>query len=67
MLAECARERRLIIGGFVASWTMNRFQDGWSKVSQARERSRRAQDSPRRLEPHPEEKAQESDEAAAQT
>src|ERR1044072_5819441 len=28
-----------LIGGLVASWTMNRFQDVWSKVSYSLERS----------------------------
>jgi putative membrane protein len=41
---RCANERGLgrvckglaagLIGGLVASWTMNRFQDGWSKLAQ---------------------------------
>ena len=40
-----------LIGGLVASWTMNRFQDGWSRVSQVAERSRRPPDSHRRPAP----------------
>ena len=28
-----------LIGGLVASWTMNRFQDGWSRLSQGNQRS----------------------------
>jgi putative membrane protein len=43
-----------LIGGLVASWTMNRFQDGWSKLAQGNRRSR-SQDGLRRRE-------QESDE-----
>lgn len=33
-----------LIGGLVASWTMNRFQDGWSRLTQGNERPPRAQD-----------------------
>jgi Protein of unknown function (DUF1440) len=33
-----------LIGGLVASWTMNRFQDGWSRLAQGNQRSPRAQD-----------------------
>jgi putative membrane protein len=47
-----------LIGGFVASWAMNRFQDGWSKASQARERSRREQHARRRHEPESDERVQ---------
>jgi putative membrane protein len=51
---RCANERGLsrackglaagLIGGLVASWTMNRFQDGWSRLAQRKQRSPRAQD-----------------------
>jgi uncharacterized membrane protein YagU involved in acid resistance len=47
---RCANERGLgrvckglvagLIGGLVASWTMNRFQDGWSKLAQGNRRTR---------------------------
>ncbi|MGQ0763832.1 MAG: DUF1440 domain-containing protein [Acidobacteriota bacterium] len=33
-----------LIGGLVASWTMNRFQDVWSKLAQGNQRSSRAED-----------------------
>jgi putative membrane protein len=33
-----------LIGGLVASWTMNRFQDGWSRFAQGNQRSPRGQD-----------------------
>jgi len=33
-----------LIGGLVASWTMNRFQDGWSKLAERNQRSPHAQD-----------------------
>jgi hypothetical protein len=33
-----------LIGGLVASWTMNRFQDVWSKLAQGNQTSPRAQD-----------------------
>ncbi len=49
-----------LIGGFVASWTMNRFQDGWSKVSQASERSQPTLDLQRSHEPESGEQAQAS-------
>lgn len=32
-----------LIGGLVASWTMNRFQDGWSRLAQGNRTSPRAQ------------------------
>ena len=40
-----------LIGGLVASWTMNRFQDVWSKLAQGNQTSPRAQDP---LSNHPE-------------
>jgi len=50
---RCANDRGLrrvckglaagLIGGFVASWTMNRFQDGWSKLGQGNRMSPRGQ------------------------
>lgn len=33
-----------LIGGLVASWAMNRFQDGWSRLAQGNQRSPRGQD-----------------------
>jgi len=51
---RCANERGLgrvckglaagLIGGLVASWTMNRFQDGWSKLAQGNRMSPPGQD-----------------------
>ena len=48
---RCANERGLgrvckglaagLIGGLVASWTMNRFQDGWSRLAQGNQMSPR--------------------------
>jgi putative membrane protein len=43
------------IGGLVASWTMNQFQKGWSKASQAWEQKRHPEQS------QPEEQQQQSD------
>lgn len=50
---RCANERGLgrvckglvagLIGGLVASWIMNRFQDGWSRLAQGNRRSPRGQ------------------------
>ncbi|HKR59155.1 MAG TPA: DUF1440 domain-containing protein [Pyrinomonadaceae bacterium] len=51
---RCANDRGLgrvckgvaagLIGGLVASWTMNRFQDGWSRLAQGNRMTLRGQD-----------------------
>jgi putative membrane protein len=40
-----------LIGGLVASWTMNRFQDGWSKLAQGNQMSPRGQDGSQSRQP----------------
>lgn len=48
-----------LIGGLIASWTMNRFQDVWSKLAQSNQRSPRAKD-PRSNHQESEERAEPS-------
>lgn len=53
-IKRCANERGLarvckglaagLVAGLIASWTMNRFQDGWSKLAQSNLRSARDED-----------------------
>lgn len=56
-----------LIGGLVASWTMNRFQDVWSKLSEDDEKSRDGQASQRDGSTEQQQSGAEQDDATVKT